>query len=114
MNTFSVRAHHIHLLLLIGFLGVSVCTLCNNGLFFPSWPQDACLVGAGMIGRAIGPVAGAFARVTPTGCNSTNSFSFACTFPGTGRNRVTGLRTEIGGLTSCCVIYSHASRNSHA
>src|SRR5436305_13121399 len=97
MDTFSVRAHHIHLLLLFGFLGVSVYTSCNNGLFFPSWPQDACLVGAGMIGRAIGSVAGAIARVTPTGCNSTNSFSLACTFSATEPNRGTGLRTEIVG-----------------
>src|SRR6266487_1401711 len=104
MNTLRMSAHHIHLLLLLGALGVVICTSCNNGLFFPSRPQDACLVRTGMIGRAIGSVAGAFARDTPTGCNSSNSFSFGCAFPSTGRNRVTGLRTEIDGLTSRCVI----------
>ncbi len=46
--------------------------------------------------------------------NSTNSFSFDCTFPGTGRNRVTDPGIEKEGLTSCCVISCEAISKSNA
>src|SRR6266496_2378460 len=100
MSKLSMRAHHIHLLLYLEALGVSVRTSCHDGLFVPSWSQDGCTAGAGMRGRAIGSVAGASARDTPSGCRSLNTFSSSCRFPGTARNRVTELRTGLDVLAN--------------
>src|SRR6266513_3256966 len=104
MKILSISADQIHLLLLLDVLAIAAGTSCINGLYFPSWFLDTGFIEAVLIGIAIGSVAGVSATDVATGCNSTNAFSFACTLSGSGRNRVIGLRAEIEGLTSCCVI----------